>query len=58
MKTATVKASYRSVHHWPNSMTTHARGAIHLNPEARAVLDVGALHGRAIRMDERGKALH
>lgn len=37
------------------SMTTHARGAVYLNPEARAVLDIGALHGRAIRNDERGK---
>ncbi len=40
------------------SMTTHARGAIHLEPEARAVLDVGALHGRAISTDERGKVLN
>ncbi|MDP6573864.1 MAG: benzoyl-CoA reductase subunit D [Rhodospirillales bacterium] len=39
------------------SMTTHARGAIHLDPEARSVLDVGALHGRAIKIDERGKVL-
>jgi benzoyl-CoA reductase subunit D len=39
------------------SMTTHARGAIYLDPEVRAVLDVGALHGRAIRVDERGKVL-
>ena len=39
------------------SMTTHARGAIHLNPEARAALDCGALHGRAIRTDGRGKVL-
>ncbi len=39
------------------SMTTHARGAIHLRPDCRAVLDTGALHGRAIRMDERGKVL-
>lgn len=39
------------------SMTTHARGAIHLDPEARAALDVGALHGRAIKMDEKGKVL-
>ncbi len=38
-------------------MTTHARGALHLLPEARAVLDLGALHARAIRMDERGKVL-
>ena len=40
------------------SMTTHARGALHLNPEARAVLDIGALNGRAINMDHRGKVLN
>ena len=40
------------------SMTTHARGALYLNPEARAVLDIGALNGRAINMDERGKVLN
>ena len=39
------------------SMTTHARGAIFLNPEARGVVDIGALNGRAIFMDERGKVL-
>jgi len=39
------------------SMTTHARGAIYLDPEARAVLDIGALHGRAVKMDEHGKVL-
>jgi benzoyl-CoA reductase subunit D len=39
------------------SMTTHARGGIYLNPKARAVLDVGALNGKAIRIDERGKVL-
>ncbi len=39
------------------SMTTHARGAVFLEPAARAVLDVGALHGRAINIDERGKVL-
>lgn len=39
------------------SMTTHARGAIYLDPEARSALDVGALHGRAISIDERGKVL-
>ena len=39
------------------SMTTHARGAIYLDPKARAALDVGALHGRAISIDERGKVL-
>jgi len=39
------------------SMTTHARGGLFLDPEARAVQDIGALHGRVIRMDERGKVL-
>jgi benzoyl-CoA reductase subunit D len=39
------------------SMTTHARGAIYLDPAARSVLDIGALHGRAVKMDERGKVL-
>ncbi|MGC2777763.1 MAG: benzoyl-CoA reductase subunit D [Bradyrhizobium sp.] len=39
------------------SMTTHARGAIYLEPDSRAALDVGALHGRAIAVDERGKVL-
>lgn len=36
-------------------MTTHARGALFLEPRSRAVLDVGALHARAVAMDERGK---
>jgi len=36
-------------------MTTHARGALFLEPAARAVLDVGALHARAVAMDERGR---
>ncbi|HYK42482.1 MAG TPA: benzoyl-CoA reductase subunit D [Thermoanaerobaculia bacterium] len=36
-------------------MTAHARGALHLEPRARAVLDVGALHARAVAMDERGR---
>jgi len=39
------------------TMTTHARGAIHLEPGTRAVLDCGALHGRAILTDDRGKVL-
>jgi benzoyl-CoA reductase subunit D len=39
------------------SMTTHARGAVYLDPSTRAVLDIGALHGRAIRTDGRGKVL-
>jgi benzoyl-CoA reductase subunit D len=39
------------------SMTTHARGAVYLDPSTRAVLDIGALHGRAMRTDARGKVL-
>jgi len=39
------------------SMTTHGRGAMYLDPRARAVLDIGALHGRAIKIDDRGKVL-
>ncbi len=38
-------------------MTTHARGAIELCPEARAAVDLGALHGRAMVMDGRAKVL-
>jgi benzoyl-CoA reductase subunit D len=38
-------------------MTSHARGAIFLNPQARAVVDAGALHSRALIMDERSKVL-
>jgi benzoyl-CoA reductase subunit D len=40
------------------SMTTHARGGIYLQPDARSILDIGALHGRAINIDERGKVLN
>ncbi len=38
-------------------MTTHARGAVYMLPGSRAVLDVGALHGRAMRIDGRSKVL-
>jgi benzoyl-CoA reductase subunit D len=38
-------------------MTAHARGALYLEPRARAVLDIGALHARAVAMDSRGKVL-
>jgi benzoyl-CoA reductase subunit D len=47
--------SFRTGHFY--GMTTHARGAIELEPEARGVLDVGGLHARAILMDERSKVL-
>jgi benzoyl-CoA reductase subunit D len=39
------------------SMTTHARGGVFLEPSARAVVDIGALNGRAIYVDGRGKVL-
>lgn len=39
------------------SMTTHARGALFLDATARAVVDVGALHSRALVMDSRSKVL-
>ncbi len=37
------------------SMTSHARGARYLEPRSVAILDSGALHGRAMIMDEKGK---
>jgi bcr-type benzoyl-CoA reductase subunit D len=39
------------------SMTAHARGAIHLNPDVRAVVDCGALHAKAMLIDERSKVM-
>jgi len=47
--------SFRTGHFY--SMTTHARGALFLEPETRTVLDMGALHARAIAFDDRGKVL-
>lgn len=38
-------------------MTTHARGAQYLCPGTQSVLDIGALHARAIRIDERARVL-
>ena len=38
-------------------MTTHARGGLFIDPEARAVLDIGALHTRGVLLDERAKVL-
>lgn len=40
------------------SMTSHARGARFLEPRTVAILDSGALHGRAMITDERGKVLN
>jgi benzoyl-CoA reductase subunit D len=38
-------------------MTTHARGGLFLDPEARAIIDIGALHTRSVLMDPRAKVL-
>lgn len=38
-------------------MTTHARGAKFLMPEAHAVLDIGALHARAMLIDSQSRVL-
>jgi benzoyl-CoA reductase subunit D len=48
-------ARFRTGHFY--GMTTHARGGLFLDPEARAVLDVGALHSRGVAMDERSRVL-
>ncbi len=39
------------------SMTTHGRGALFLEPTARAALDVGGLHARGLRMNGDGRVL-
>ena len=38
-------------------MTTHAKGASFLYPDARSVVDIGALHARAIMIDSAGRVL-
>ena len=38
-------------------MTTHARGGIYLDPDVRAIVDIGALHTRAVMMDQKSKVL-
>jgi len=47
--------AFRTGHFY--GMTTHARGALHFEPAAAGALDVGSLHARAIRMDDRSKVL-
>ncbi|HSG66023.1 MAG TPA: benzoyl-CoA reductase subunit D [Gammaproteobacteria bacterium] len=39
-------------------MTTHSRGAIFLMPRVRAVLDIGALHARAMKIDGDSRVLN
>lgn len=38
-------------------MTTHSRGALFLQPQSRAAVDIGALHTRAMRFDPSGRVL-
>ena len=38
-------------------MTTHSRGALFLDPQARGAVDIGALHTRAMRFDQDGRVL-
>jgi len=47
--------AFRTGHFY--GMTTHSRGGLFLEPQARAIIDMGALHTRAVAMDERGKVL-
>jgi benzoyl-CoA reductase subunit D len=46
---------WRSGHFY--GMTTHARGALWLDPAARGAVDIGALHTRALRFNEEGRVL-
>ena len=36
-------------------ITCHARGVLHLMPEARTIIDIGGQDSKAIRVDEQGK---
>lgn len=47
------RVEFRTGHFY--GMTAHAKGGVHLVPGARAALDVGALHCRAIVVDAAGK---
>lgn len=40
------------------SMTTHSRGAVYLVPGARAVMDLGALHARAMKITSEARVLN
>ena len=47
--------AFRTGHFY--GMTTHARGGLFLDQDARAVIDIGALHTRAVKMDGQAKVL-
>lgn len=46
---------YKSGHFY--GMTSHARGACFLRDGVKTVVDIGAFHTRAMKIDERGKVL-
>ncbi len=39
------------------SMTTHAKGGIYLCPDAKCIVDLGALYVRAMKVDSNGKVI-
>jgi len=47
--------AFRTGHFY--GMTTHARGGLFLDAQARAIIDIGALHTRAVQMDEHARVL-
>lgn len=47
--------TFRTGHFY--GMTTHARGGLFLDPEIRSIVDIGALHARAVIIDDRAKVL-
>ena len=47
--------AFRTGHFY--GMTTHARGGLFLAPAARGIVDIGALHTRAVRMNDLAKVL-
>ena len=47
--------TFRTGHFY--GMTTHARGGLYLDATVRSVIDIGALHTRAVLMDDRAKVL-
>lgn len=49
------RASFSSATKMITEITCHARGAFHVRPETRTVIDIGGQDSKAIRLDERGR---
>ncbi|MBL8861208.1 MAG: benzoyl-CoA reductase subunit D [Planctomycetes bacterium] len=49
------ECEFRTGHFY--GMTTHARGALFLDPSVRSVIDIGALHARGVQIDAQAKVL-